>query len=42
MSSPLVFLPEEELQKLRDLETDKLAMYFGVPGEMIILRLRLE
>jgi len=32
-------MPEGELQKLKDKGTKKLAEYFGVPEEMVILRL---
>jgi len=34
-------MPEEELQKLKVLSIDELSEYFGVPEEMVRLRLTL-
>jgi len=34
-------MPEEELEKLRGMKIEELAKYFGVPEEMVRLRLKL-
>ncbi len=34
-------MPEEELQKLKGMKLSKIAEYFGVPEEMVRLRLAL-
>jgi len=34
-------MPDEELQKMKGLSIEDLAQYFGVPEEMVGLRLKL-